>query len=104
MKQYIEITCRHCGARDLVKNGRSENGTQRYRCNECGKSFQHQYTYNAWKPGVKDQIERQTLNSSGIRNISMSLDISRNTVMSELKKDSCRSESLLSTGCGMPGN
>ncbi|MCI5130852.1 MAG: IS1 family transposase [Candidatus Electrothrix sp. EH2] len=41
MKQYIEIRCRHCGADDLVKNGRSENGTQRYRCNECGKSFQN---------------------------------------------------------------
>ncbi len=104
MKQYIEITCRHCGGGDLVKNGRSENGTQRYRCNECGKSFQHQYTYNAWKPGVKDQIERQTLNSSGIRDISRNLAVSRNTVISELKKNSRRSEPLLSGRCGMPGN
>ncbi|XOF34105.1 MAG: transposase [Candidatus Electrothrix sp. YB6] len=39
LKQYIEIRCRYCGADDFVKNGRSENGTQRYRCNECGKSF-----------------------------------------------------------------
>lgn len=86
MKQYIEIRCRYCGADDLVKNGRSENGTQRYRCNACGKSFQHQYAYNAWKPGVKNQIEQQTLNSSGIRDISRNLNISRNTVISELKK------------------
>lgn len=86
MKQYIEIRCRHCGAEDLVKNGRSENGTQRYRCNKCRKSFQHDYTYNAWKPGVKEQIEIQTLNSSGIRDISRNLSVAKNTVVSELRK------------------
>ncbi|MGX9727076.1 MAG: IS1/IS1595 family N-terminal zinc-binding domain-containing protein [Candidatus Electronema sp. VV] len=80
MKQYIEIKCRHCGAEDLVKNGRSENGTQRYRCSKCKKSFQHDYTCNAWKPGVKEQIEMQT---------------SKNTVISELKKKSRRGESAL---------
>jgi transposase-like protein len=88
MKQYIEIKCRCCGAEDLVKNGRSENGTQRYRCNKCRKSFQHDYTYNAWKPGVKEQIEIQTLNSGGVRDISRTLDISKNTVISELRKKS----------------
>jgi transposase-like protein len=86
MKQYIEIKCRHCGAEDLVKNGLSENGTKRYRCNKCKKSFQHDYTYNAWKPGVKEQIEMQTLNSGGVRDISRTLDISKNTVISELRK------------------
>ena len=86
MKQYIEIKCRHCGAEDLVKNGRSENGTQRYRCNKCRKSFQHDYTYNAWKSGVKEQIEIQTLNSSGIRDISRNFSVSKNTIVSELRK------------------
>ncbi|MCI5142394.1 MAG: hypothetical protein D3909_11900 [Candidatus Electrothrix sp. ATG1] len=36
MKQYIEIRCRYCETDELVKNGRSENGTQRYLCSECG--------------------------------------------------------------------
>lgn len=95
MKQYIEIRCRYCGADDLVKNGRSENGTQRYRCCECGRSFQNEYSYNAWKPGVKERIETQTLNSGGIRDIGRNLNISKNTVISELKKNSRRSKSLL---------
>ena len=102
MKQYIEIRCRYCGADDLVKNGRSENGTQRYRCNACGKSFQHQYAYNAWKPGVKNQIGQQTLNSSGIRDISRNLNISRNTVISELKKSTRRSEPVFSAAVEQP--
>ena len=64
-----------------------------------GKSFQYEYSYNAWKPGIKDQIEKQTLTSGGVRDISRNLGISKNTVISELKKNSGRSESapLLST-------
>ena len=86
MKQYIKIICRHCGSDDLVKNGHSENATQRYRCSHCKKSFQTEYSYNAWKPGVKEQIEKQTLNSSGVRDISRNLGISKNTVIADLKK------------------
>jgi transposase len=104
MKQYIEIGCRYCGADDLVKNGRSENGTQRYRCNKCGRNFQHEYSYNAWKPGVKDQIEKQTLNSGGVRDIGRNLGISKNTVISVLKKNSRRSESAFYTPVGRSRN
>jgi transposase-like protein len=76
-----------CGAEDLVKNGLRENGTQQYRCNKYRKSFQHEYTYNAWKPDMKEQIEIQTLNSCGVRDISRTLDISKNNVISELRKN-----------------
>ena len=99
MKQYIEIKCRHWGAEDLVKIVRSENGTQRYRCNKFRMSFQHDYTYNAWKPGVKEQIEIQTLNSSGIRDISRNLSVSKNTVVSELRKKQLKLIQIFSTDC-----
>ncbi len=100
MKQYIEIICRYRGADDLVKNGRGENGMRRCRRSGCGRSFQREYTYNAWKPGVKEQIEKQTLNSSGIRDISRNLNISPNTVVSELKKNSGGSESVFYAAAG----
>jgi len=86
MKHYQQIKCPHCGSEDMVKNGHSENSTQRYRCKSCKGSFQIDYTYNARKPGVKDQIETQILNCSGIRDVSRNLQISKNTVISELKK------------------
>jgi transposase-like protein len=88
MKQYIQIDCPFCESDDLVKNGKSENGTQRYRCNSCRKSFQWEYSYRAWLPDVKEQIVTQTLNSSGIRDISRNLGIAKNTVIAELKKKS----------------
>ena len=86
MKQYIQIECPFCQSDDLVKNGQSENGTQRYRCNACRKSVQWEYSYRAWLPDVKEQIVKQTLNSSGIRDRSRNLGIAKNTVMAELKK------------------
>ncbi|KXB09345.1 hypothetical protein AKJ60_00390 [candidate division MSBL1 archaeon SCGC-AAA385M11] len=86
MKQYIQITCRYCGNEDLVKNGHSKCGAQRFRCTSCKKTFQIDYKYNAWREGVKEQIEKQTLNSSGVRDISRNLEISKNTVIAELKK------------------
>lgn len=88
MVHHEEIHCRYCESRDLVKNGHSRNGTQRWRCNECTKSFQRTYSYNAHKPGVKAQIDNQTVNSSGVRDIARNLGISPNTVCSHLKKKS----------------
>jgi transposase len=90
MKHYHLITCTFCGSEDLVKNGHSENGMQRWRCKTCKKSFQLAYRYKAWEPGVKDQIVELTMNSSGVRDISRILQIDKNTVIAELKKNSKR--------------
>lgn len=88
MKHYHIVTCSYCGSDDLVKNGHSENATQRWRCNSCKKSFQLEYHYKAWQPGIKEQITELTMNSSGVRDISRTLHINKNTVISELKKNS----------------
>ena len=87
MKHYHVVTCTYCGSEDLVKNGHSENATQRWQCNGCKKSFQLEYRYNAWKTGVKEQIVELTMNSSGVRDISRTLQINKNTVIAELKKN-----------------
>ncbi len=86
MKQYIQIDCPDCHREDLVKHGYSENGTQRYRCKACGRSFQWEYTYTAWLPDVKEQIVTQTLNSSGVSDVSRNLDITKPTVIAELRR------------------
>ena len=86
MKHTQEIHRPHCESSDLQKNGHSENGTQRWLCTNFRKSFQLTYSYNARKPGVKEQIIELTLNSSGVRDIGRTLKISNNTVISELKK------------------
>ena len=80
-----EVYCKECKAK-TYKNGYSRTGKQRYRCTKCGKSFQVKYEYNAWKEGVKEQIERMSINGSGIRDTVRVLGVSINTVLSTLKK------------------
>lgn len=80
------ITCPHCDSCDLVKNGHRPNGDQRWRCKPCGKSFQLNYRYKANNHGIAEQIDEQTLNSSGVRDIARNLGINKNTVVNRLKK------------------
>ena len=87
MKQSITIECPHCQCDDLVKNGHSEHGTQRYRCKQCRRSVQWDSRYTAWAPGTKEHIPEQTLNGSGVRDISRNLGIAKHTVMAEVKKN-----------------
>ena len=86
MKQYQKICCPNCKKTDLVKNGHSKTGAQRYRCKSCKKSFQQAYSYRAWEPGMKDKIDEQILNSSGVRDTARVLKINKNTVIAHLKK------------------
>ena len=90
-----EINCPHCSSNDLVKNGKSENGTQRWRCNGCKKSFQLKYSYHAREQGTYEKIIELTLNSSGVRDIGRVLKISKDTVVAVLKKNA-KNEPLFS--------
>jgi len=51
-------------------------------------SFLLTYRYHARKPGVKEQINVLTLNNCGVRDISRTLQINKNTVIAGLKKTS----------------
>lgn len=95
MKHYHKIACPFCTSDDLVKNGHNPRGEQRWRCNKCKKCFQLSYKYNAWKPGIKEAIIQQTMNSSGVRDIGRNLQINKNTVVAVLKKNA-KSQPLLS--------
>ena len=71
-----EMYCPYCMINDMVKNGKSANGTQRWRCNSCKKGFRFDYRYNACKQGVREKIIGMTLNSSGVRDIGRAILIS----------------------------
>jgi transposase-like protein len=82
------IQCPHCAGTDLRKNGKCTNGTQRYFCKSCQKQFRLDYRYNACKQGIKEKIIEMALNSSGVRDIGRVLGISKDTVISVIKKNS----------------
>jgi transposase-like protein len=74
-----------------VKNGKSDEGKQRYRCRnaDCSRrSFMRDYSYRGYLPEVKQQISDMAVNGSGIRDTARVLKISPTTVIEELKKRS----------------
>lgn len=86
---YIKVLCPHCGSDDVVFHGKNSTGAQRLMCRnkECSKrTFQLEYKYNAYNPGVKQQIVEMAMNGSGTRDTGRVLGISKDTVTAVLKK------------------
>lgn len=89
MTVWIAVKCPHCHSTDIMKNGKSGEGKQRYLCRnkDClHRSFIRDYTYNGCQREVKRKIPQMAVNGSGIRDTARVLKISQKTVMSELKK------------------
>lgn len=64
------VCCPHCHMTNVVKNGKSAEGKQRYRCRnaECPRaSFILNYSYRGYLPAVKQQIADMAMNGSGIK-------------------------------------
>ena len=80
------VKCIHCESEKCVKFGLNPKKKQRFKCNDCGKTFQEEYANNGAKPEVKLLIVKMSMNGSGIRDISRVLKISQNTVIAVLKK------------------
>lgn len=70
MTVWIAIKCPYCQSTNVVKNGKSKQGKQRYRCRktECLRSsFILDYTNCGYKPEVKQKIGEMVTNGSGVR-------------------------------------
>lgn len=85
----IPVRCPHCANNHVVKRGKTSNEKQRYLCqNEAcpQQTFVLEYYHRGRLPQVKRQIIDMALNGSGIRDTARVLRISKDTVLSELKK------------------
>lgn len=86
---YEAVKCPYCGSYEVVCNGKSPTGKQRYKCcnDKCPhKTFQLEYVKNAWKPGVKEQALSMVMNGGGTRDTGRAMKISKDTVTALLKK------------------
>ena len=89
MTVWLAVQCIHCHSTNVVKNGKSPAGKQRYRCqnDECPYStFILKYFYLRRSREDKQKIVDMSLNGSGVRDISRVLHVSTATVIQELKK------------------
>ncbi|CDM91181.1 Insertion element iso-IS1N protein insA [Xenorhabdus bovienii] len=82
----VDVYCRYYHISELVKGHGKGNGG--HRCYACCKVFQLEYTYQACKPGVKEQIINMAMNNGGIRDTARVLQVATSTVMTTLKNSS----------------
>ncbi|MBV9385449.1 MAG: IS1 family transposase [Chroococcidiopsidaceae cyanobacterium CP_BM_ER_R8_30] len=90
MAVWLPVQCPHCHSTEVVKNGKSAEGKQRYRCQNADcphRTFTLDPVYPGRTRQVKQQIVEMTLNGSGIRDIARVLHVSTATVIQELKKN-----------------
>jgi transposase-like protein len=89
MTVLIEVRCPDCGSKEVVKNGKSATGEQKYLCKnpDCERTiFMLNYKNKGCLAETKNMIVEMALNGSGIRDTARVLQISPDTVLSELKK------------------
>jgi transposase len=85
----LPVLCPACQQPEAVyRHGKATDGTQRYRCTACRRTFQLHYRQKVHEPGVRAKITDMALNGSGVRDTARVLGISPQTVMGELKKKS----------------
>ena len=85
---YIKVLCARCGSDDVVLHSKNHNQKQHLLCQNIEyslKTFQLEYTYNAYKPEIKQQIADMVINGSGTRDAGRVLGVSKDTVTSVLK-------------------
>ncbi len=84
----MEVLCRYCqGAEQIRRQGIRKSGHQRYRCEQCARSFQLAYSNRAYEPGIKAQILEMVVDGIGFRKTARILKVNMNSVMSTLKKN-----------------
>ena len=76
----------HCKSEDIVRNGRSPNGKQKYRCRACKKQSRENSTPNVYPEERREEILRAYEERSSLRGIERTFGVSRASVISWIKK------------------
>ena len=82
----VNLKCRHCTSENLVRNGKTENGKQRYFCNDCRKMSRDNPQHNGYTEQEREQILRAYQERSSLRGLTRTFGVLRNTVASWLKE------------------
>jgi len=81
-----EVKCRHCASEDIVKNGKSPNGKQKYLCKDCGRQSRENPSPNGYTREAKEQILRAYEERSSLRGLRRVFGVSQQTVINWIKK------------------
>lgn len=75
-----QVTCRHCGSPEIVRNGVAPNGKQKYLCHACGRQSRANPSPNGHPEARREEILRAYEERSSLRGLERTFGVSRNTV------------------------
>ena len=81
-----QVSCTHCQSADVVRNGQTRNGKQRYRCHGCSRTFRENTQRNGYSEEDKARILRAYEERSSLRGLERTFGVARQTVAKWLKK------------------
>ena len=86
----ITITCRHCDSPNIIKNGRTKSGQQKYHCKTCSfyGTLDTKEKERAEQRHLVEKLHHERVSQRGIARIT---GLSRNTIIKLLKKKPLRS-------------
>jgi transposase-like protein len=82
----IAVACCHCQSLNLVRNGKTPDGRQRYRCHDCQRRSTADPRPNGYPEEQRELILRASQERSSLRGLSRTFGVARNTVARWLKK------------------
>lgn len=81
----VKVKCYHCHGENPVRNGKTNNGKQRYLCRTCGKMSRDNRQPNGYSAEEREQILRDYQERAILRGLTRTFGVARNTVGSEKK-------------------
>jgi len=83
----IKLRCSHCQSENVVRNGKTAKGKQKYLCRNCGRQSRDNPKSSAYSEVRREEILRAYREKSSIRGVSRIFGVSRNTISSWLKRE-----------------
>ena len=75
----MEIRCEKCGQEESqIKNGKTKAGSQRYKCNHCGKTYTPVKKERMYPEELKDRAIELYMEGNSGRTVGRLLKISKN--------------------------
>lgn len=80
------VLCTHCGSENVIRDGRTAAGKQRYKCKACGRVSRENAQYERYSADQKELILRAYMERPSMRGIQRIFGVSRPTLIKWLKK------------------
>jgi len=82
----IVFKCPYCESENVVRNGHSPNGKQKYLCKDCKRQTRENPISRGYSEEEKERILKAYEERSSLRGLKRTFGVERNTVSKWIKK------------------